>query len=378
MENIENPFLTKAYISPKYFCNRNLETSKLASALKNGRNCTLFSIRKYGKTGTISQLFWQNPDKNNAFVDIFSTQNVVQLANAIGKVVMPKLETHPQKLGRWIGTIFSSIKPSISFDSYTGQPSVELGIQTEAQAFKSLDELFRWIKNWGGELWLALDEFQQINQYPEKGTEAHLRSLIQFCPNVKVIFSGSQRNLLVNMFTDYGRPFYQSTDLMELKTLDKKEYLAFIQNHFENGKRQFEEEIMADWLDKLRIHTYYVQLAMNKLYAAKPRKWKRRDYDHFFYQILAEQEVQYVTIRNLLTDLQWRVLEAIALEGNVEKATGKDWLMRYKLGSASSMQAVIAAMEEREMIVREEKGFRLMDPMMEHWFKQIYSPGKYF
>jgi len=378
MKELENPFPTKAYIGPNYFCNRILETSRLASALQNGRNCTMFSIRKYGKTGVISHLFHQNPDKKSVYVDLFASQTIADLANSIGNAILPVLESNPQKLLRWVGGIFSGIKPSLTFDGQTGQPSVELGIRTEALAFKSLEEIFKWLRQWDGELWLGLDEFQQINQYPEKGTEAHLRSLIQFCPNVKVIFSGSQRNMLLGMFTDYGRPFYQSTDLMELKTIDKQEYLNFIQHHFEVGKRQFEPEVISEWLDRLRAHTYYVQLAMNKLYAVRPRKWKRIDFERFFYQILQEQEVQYVTIRNLLTDLQWRVLEAIALEGNVEKATGKDWLMKYKLGSASSMQGVIAAMEQREMIVREETGFRLMDPLMEHWFKQIYSSHRLF
>lgn len=378
MEEIDNPFPTQAYVSPNYFCNRNKETNRLASALSNGRNCTLFSVRKYGKTGVVSHLFYQNLARKSTFVDLFSSQNIADMANAIGNAVLPRIETQPQKLLRWTKDMFSGLKPSLTFDSITGQPLVELGIRSEALAFKTLEEIFRWLKNWDGQLWLALDEFQQISHYPEKGTEAHLRSLLQFCPNVQVIFSGSQRQMLLSMFTDYGRPFYQSTDLLELKTIDKQEYLEFIGRHFETGKRQFEPEIISDWLDRLRTHTYYVQLAMNKLYAAKPKKWKPRDFELFFLQILEEQEVQYVTIRGLLTDLQWRVLEAIALEGDVAKTTGKDWLMKYKLGSASSIQAVISAMDQREMIVKEENGYRLMDPMMEHWFRRRYSVGRFF
>lgn len=369
MEEIENPFLTQGYISEYYFCNRKKETERIAGALKNGRKNTLFSIRKYGKTGLISHIFHQNLDKKSAYVDLFPTQNLAAMANAIGKNVLPLLESKPQKLGKWLGSLFSSLRPSLSFDPLTGQPSVELGIQTESVAFKSLEEIFTFLRGWDGELWLALDEFQQITRYPEKGTEAHLRSLLQFCPNVKVIYSGSQRNMLLSMFTDYGRPFYDSSDLMELGPIEKSEYLEFIRFHFEKGKRQFEIEIMADWLERLRVHTYYVQLAMNKLYQARPRKWKSRDFELCFRQIIAEEENHFVTIQNLLTDLQWRVLEAIALEGDVEQVTGKNWLQKYKLGSASSIQAVIKAMEEREMIVRQENGFRLMNPMMEHWFR---------
>jgi len=378
METPENPFVVKGYISPNYFCNRNKEVKKIKSAFTNGRNCTLFSVRKMGKTGTISHLFHQNKADISAYVEIFSTQNLAQFANTLGKVVLPKIETQPRKLIRWVGHLFSGIRPSIQFDPVSGQPSLELGIRNEDQAFRSLEEIFNGIKNWGGSLWLALDEFQQITQYPEKGTEAHLRSILQFCPNVKAIFSGSQRQLLTGMFTDYGRPFYQSTDIMELRQLDKSEYLDFIRHHFEAGKRQFEPEVISDWLDRLHLHTYYVQLAMNRLYAAKPKKWKTRDFELFFHDLLLDRQPVYESIYQLLTHLQWRLLEAIALEGRVAKPSGKDWLMKYKLGSASSVQAALAAMEQREMVVPEESGYRLMDPFMEHWFKQVYSVNAIF
>ena len=36
--------------------------------------------------------------------------------------------------------------------------------------------------------YIAIDEFQQIIEYPEKGVEALLRSYIQFAENVKFIF----------------------------------------------------------------------------------------------------------------------------------------------------------------------------------------------
>jgi hypothetical protein len=52
--------------------------------------------------------------------------------------------------------------------------------------------------------------------------------------------------------------------------------------------------------------------------------------------------------------------------------------MKYKLGSASSVQAALAAMEQREMVVPEESGYRLMDPFMEHWFRQVYSVNAIF
>ena len=59
MSDIANPFLVYGYVSPKYFCDRQEDTQKLISALQNGRNVTLMSPRRMGKTGLIKNVFYE-------------------------------------------------------------------------------------------------------------------------------------------------------------------------------------------------------------------------------------------------------------------------------------------------------------------------------
>ena len=51
MKELENPFVVYGYVSPIYFCDREQETYDLITALSNGRNVTLMSPRRMGKTG---------------------------------------------------------------------------------------------------------------------------------------------------------------------------------------------------------------------------------------------------------------------------------------------------------------------------------------
>ena len=53
MNRITIPFLVYGYAGPDYFCDRKEDTQKLISALRNGRNITLMSPRRMGKTGLI-------------------------------------------------------------------------------------------------------------------------------------------------------------------------------------------------------------------------------------------------------------------------------------------------------------------------------------
>ena len=76
MKNIPtNPFLITGYQGPDYFCDREKETASLMSALKNGRNITLISPRRMGKTELIKNVFYyiQKENKSAAcfYLDIF-------------------------------------------------------------------------------------------------------------------------------------------------------------------------------------------------------------------------------------------------------------------------------------------------------------------
>lgn len=90
-----------------------------------------------------------------------------------------------------------------------------------------LIEFFEYLKQSGKRVYIAIDEFQQIAEYPEKGAEALLRSYIQFLPNIYFIFSGSSQHLMSEMFLSAKRPFYQSSQIMSLPLIDVVEYEAF-------------------------------------------------------------------------------------------------------------------------------------------------------
>lgn len=142
--------------------------------------------------------------------------------------MLNKLESKPEKFIKKIGEIFSSIRPVISFDPNTGAPMLQLNVQSVEDADKSLERIFKYLKESGREIIIAIDEFQQIVNYPEENVEAILRTHIQRARGVNFIFSGSQKHILLSIFSKYGKPFYQSTEMMQLERIPEKDYSEFI------------------------------------------------------------------------------------------------------------------------------------------------------
>ncbi|GHT05230.1 hypothetical protein FACS189440_16660 [Bacteroidia bacterium] len=51
MESQDNPFPIKGYVSAKLFCDRQDEIQALSGNVLNGRDTTIISPRRMGKTG---------------------------------------------------------------------------------------------------------------------------------------------------------------------------------------------------------------------------------------------------------------------------------------------------------------------------------------
>ena len=80
-----------------------------------------------------------------------------------------------------------------------------------------LDEIFHYLAVSDKPCIVAIDEFQQVAQYPEKNAEALLRTYVQHCNKAHFIFAGSQRYLMGEMFISPARPFYQSVSILHYR-----------------------------------------------------------------------------------------------------------------------------------------------------------------
>ena len=165
-----NPFLTKGYISPEYFCNRANETNKIISAIKNNRDLTLISLRRMGKTGLIHHVFYQNEIKstfNLIYCDIYQATNLAEMTQILGSAVFNQLEKTTDRMLKKFKRFFSGIAPSLSINPITLQADIDFRIENIKQAEMTIQQIFLMINKSGKPTVLVFDEFQQIEKFPE-------------------------------------------------------------------------------------------------------------------------------------------------------------------------------------------------------------------
>ena len=229
--------------------------------------------------------------------------------------------------------------------------------------------LFDYIRQSGRKVTVAFDEFQQILEYPEKNVEALLRTEIQTNTESCFIFSGSQTHMLLSMFNEYSRPFYQSSEILELGKIKKDEYATFISEFFSRFNKDLSVAVAEYIYDINGGITFNVQYTCNKLFSSGIDKIEERDAIKMLDKILEENEIIYYNYRELLTKLQFQLLRAIAKEDKVEKPYSERFIQKYKLGAASSVRSAIEVLIGKGMLM-EDQGLRVTDRFFSLWLKK--------
>ena len=364
-----NPFLISGYHSPEFFCDREQETAKILDALSNGRNVTLIAPRRMGKTGLIRHAFYhlkeQQPEIVTLYMDIFSTQSLGNFVRLFANTVLGKLDSAPQKALSRISQFIRSCRPVFTFDEITGVPKVTIDV-APAEEVNTLKEIFDYLASSERRCYIAIDEFQQITEYDEKGVEALLRSYIQFLPNVNFIFAGSRKHVMQEMFTSSKRPFYQSTQVVTIDAIDKEKYAQFAIEYFTKHNTELPIDVFDAIYTKYNGHTWYVQALLNRLYGYN----RSVDMELVAYateQIIAEYSYSYADLLKSYTAGNVKLLRAIAQEGCVKEVLSGDFIAKYKLRAASSVSSSLKKLLNNELVYLTDQGYIIYDRFMGEW-----------
>lgn len=378
MNKQQNPFSVSTYPGPAHFCDRETETLNIVEAILNKRNITLFSLRRMGKTG-LAEHVGQRLAKQHGFhflySDIYHTYDTESLLTELTRTATALITNHKKSFDKLID-IFKRFRPLVGFDPITGSPQIELHLVNEAEAFSGLEELFQYLDALDQPICWALDEFQQISTYEnEDSLYKLLRKITQRCRNIHFIFSGSHSNMLVSIFKKNNKPFYNSSQLLELKEIDREAYHQFIAKQFKLHKKSIDDEAIAEILLRTNRHTWYVQMLCNRLFQSYEKVGKT-EVAKTILTICEEQEIVFYRYRQLMAKGQWNLLKAIALETKVEKITASEFIRKHRLGGSASVLKALTKLVKDEFVVQifdDEKSFyRLNDVFLMIWIQIKY------
>jgi len=367
----ENPFITQGYVDSLHFCDREAETHALVSDIENGQNVTLLAPRRYGKSGLIHHAFRSRQDLAFVYVDLLATTDTADFVRVFANAVVGALDTRLEKAASTFANFFKSVRPTLR----TGSDG-EVGFSFEiakTSASVTLDQVFDYLSHkQDREIVIAFDEFQQVAKYPEAGTEAQLRSRIQFLPrNIHFIFAGSQRHLLSEMFLSPKRPFYQSTSFLPLDVIPCDTYRAFAAAFFKQSGRGFEDTAFDVIYRRFDGVTWYVQTVLNEVWASGEGLQDESQVEQAVWNLVARRRLNFHDLEVSQSTSARTLLRAIAREGRVKAPTSASFLSSQGLGSASTVASALKQLLANELVYKTEEGYVVYDRLFCEYLRRV-------
>ena len=364
---LKNPFLTTGYAGEEYFCDRRRETARMIAAFENDRNITLIAPRRYGKTGLIKNALAKMPSEfAGIYLDIFSIEDLASFTSAFASAVTAALDSPVEKTLSAVARFFKSCRPTIT-PQEDGLPRFSFDIAPSV-AKATLDEVFAYLKS--KERRIAIDEFQQIAEFPEKGVEALLRSHVQFVPWVRFVFAGSRHHVMSEMFGSAKRPFYQSTEILSLGTIDPDEYLKFAARHFASRRKRVVAKVFRSLYDRFEGITWYVQAVLNKVWESGRGLSSVSQIDDAVHSLVEGSDMVFHDLFRSQNEASRALLRAVAADGCVPSPTSGDFLSRYGFKSHSTVRSALANLIDGDLLYQTDKGYVVYDRLFGIWLSQ--------
>ncbi len=375
---VENPFVIKGYKSAELFCDRVVETNALLTNVKNGADTTLISPRKYGKTGLIFHVFEKISTKKLPFetlyVDIFATQKLSDFTKVLADAILAQF---PEKktIGKQFMELLQGFRPMFTMDPLSGTPQVQFNYVSASDKEYTLKSVLDFLNSQKKKVVLAIDEFQQITEYPEKNVEALLRTYTQQLHNIRFVYCGSKRSLMTEIFLDAKRPFFSSSNMLNLDKIDRNVYGKFIKSLFEKHNIPVDDDALNFILDWTRCHTFYTQNLCNVIYSMEPARVSLKVVRESALYILEREAYNFLQYRELLTAQQWLMLIGIAKEGSVSKITSGEFLRKYDIGSVTNAKRIVGSLVQKDLILSnvglKETSYQIYNVFFSRWLENL-------
>jgi hypothetical protein len=304
------------------------------------------------------------------FSDFFGVASVEDVASRLAKAVFAVTHKKERLWKRALQAV-RSFRPILRPDAEGGlslsvEPSSAgmTGIQLLEETVAALGSF---IGETDGLVHLALDEFQEIVVLKEAlQIEATLRTEIQR-QEASYFFVGSRRRLLLGIFNDRQRPFFQSAINYPLKALPEDELAAFLQMQFRAGGKPCDEHLARAIASKVSHHPYYTQklaFLVFEIGDGASTETAAIGYE----RLMASEQPVFEAIQQGLSPHQRLLLRAIALEPTAQPLANA-YIRKHRLGSVGGVQHSLKQLSEMDLIDKNDR-WEAVDPLFAQWLRK--------
>lgn len=355
------------------FINRSNERKLLCNRIKSNMHSVLMAPRRYGKTSLVIKVASEMKIPYCS-IDLLAAYNEEyvrdQILNKVSRLVfdlLPRLK----KAKEILINIFKKMKPEISIGAFGQRLSLNISnnpLHDITELLLRLDETANYFKK---KAVIFIDEFQQISQLKNyHSIEASIRHAVERSENITYVFSGSNRQLLQQMFGDQGRPLYRLCQIISIDRMPEDIYTTHLNKlSLIKWKKAITPDAIKQITACTELHPFYMNVLCQLLWQDNITPSTDRVNTVWHGYVKTQKHIISHDIIELSAN-QRKILIALASQPTKE-IQSSEFTSSIKI-SASSAQQALEVLLHKDLVCKNEDAFyKVLDPAMRYYLNVV-------
>jgi hypothetical protein len=385
MRPVLNPFVwDRPLDDPAKIIGMDAFAHRVALTLKGQTNVALFGPRDTGKTTFTHQLALELANSHGEDAPPFDVvkinlQRVVSIPGFIG-CVHDAMVSHPVKrVRRAAQRQIGVLEKQIGFDIKVVKGSVRRSGVKPAQDAETLHAQLIALRSLSEHLVIVFDEFQRLRHCPGDPLAVIRSALMSAGANhVSLLFTGSIRNALKMMLEDSEQPIFREAADMQLPTIDRVDFLEYLDFQFEATGKPAEEQALEHLLNVTGAHPRSTQQLAWECWGDTPPGQAVtldtvvRAHDRLVHTI---ERSEFAAVLNvLISGDEGEVNEVRALQLLADRGggtiTSRPLATRYGFSSHSRVRPALERLRARGLVDERDGAWYIVDPLFDEWLRR--------
>ena len=171
------------------------------------------------------------------------------------------------------------------------------------------------------------------------------------------------------MFLSPKHPFYQSTDMLSLKPINRDVYCRFAEGFFAAKRKPFRTDAFHSIYDRFDGVTWYVQMVLRKLWADGAGIPDEKVVDEAVADIVLTRTFEYGDLLKSRSEAEQALLLAVAKDGPVAEPLAGDFIARHGLRATSTVASALKHLQRDDLLYQADKGYVVYDRFFGVWLR---------
>jgi len=350
------------------FCPRPQLSKQLTAYIAAGQNVVIQGERRMGKTSLVHETVSGMRNWRALTADFMGVKSIADVCARIADA-LARFDDG-ESVFRKVLSLLAHLRPLGSVDPNTGLPTITLDARAASSPSSvtvALDALATLVRK--RKVCVVFDEFQDILSV-KNGDQllALMRGRIQFLADTSFVFLGSARNEMMSIFMSPRSPFYKSAIPFVVDAIPEDDFFVFASSRFALGGRKLPREAFASIL----AHTDGTTGDVQELCDAAFHVSEKGDVidasviGRGLRLVFNREQAAYATFIKALTDIQMRVLTALAREGGAHVLSG-GFLECARVVNPTSVKRSLAALAKADLVYSIGGEWKFVSPFFRAW-----------